>query len=172
MAQYVLSCSYESTWRRLPMKTHLPRHASRLRSFWMVLSLMLAATVFLAACGGSTSTGSTAAPTATTPPTPTPSPTPSPTATPQPVVMKVSIVEKSEKYSFQPAMITVKVGTQVVWTNTSDAPHTVTSDNGAFTASSIIQKQKTFSMTFNTAGTYHYHCSVHPYMTATIVVTS
>jgi plastocyanin len=143
-----------------------------LQSFWMILSLALAATLLLAACGGSTTTTTT--PTATTPPTPTatPSPTPSPTPTAQAAVMKVSIVEKDEKYSFQPAMITIKTGTQVVWTNTSDAPHTVTSDNGAFTASSLIQEHQTFSMTFSKPGTYHYHCSIHPYMTATVVVTS
>lgn len=154
------------------MGTNRFHQTLRLRSFCTILSLALAAMLLLAACGGS-STATTPTPTATTPPpTATPSPTPSPTPTAQATVMKVNIVEKDEKYSFQPAMITIKAGTQVVWTNTSDAPHTVTSDNGSFSASSIIQEHNTFSMTFNTPGTYHYHCSIHPYMTATVVVTS
>jgi len=65
------------------------------------------------------------------------------------------------------------VGTQVVWTNTSDAPHTVTSDTaGVFGSPANITQNQTFKFTFTTAGTFPYHCNVHPYMKATITVTS
>jgi plastocyanin len=85
----------------------------------------------------------------------------------------VKIVEKNEKYSFEPATLSVKVGTQVVWLNTSDAPHTVTSDTGGALASpDNITPNKTYKFTFTTAGTFPYHCNIHPYMKGTITVTS
>jgi plastocyanin len=135
----------------------------------VALSLALVATLTLVACGG----------TAATPPQPSPtaaqsSPTTAATATSQPsgTVANVKIVEKNEKYMFDPATLTVKKGTQVVWTNMSDAPHTVTSDNATFNTSSNLSENQTFMFTFNTAGTFTYHCNIHPYMKATIMVTS
>jgi plastocyanin len=104
---------------------------------------------WLVACGGQSTTGTTSA-----------------------KEVQVKIVEQNDQYAFQPATLTIAKGTKVTWTNTSDAPHTVTSDSNAFTASSSLQQNQTFSMTFNTAGTYAYHCSIHPYMKATITVTS
>jgi plastocyanin len=87
-------------------------------------------------------------------------------------MVQVKIVEKNEKYSFDPATVTVPKGTEVVWTNSTDAPHTVTSDTNAFGTTSNLTQNQTFMMVFNTAGTYAYHCNVHPYMKATIIVTS
>jgi plastocyanin len=40
----------------------------------------------------------------------------------------------------------------------------------AFTASSDVEENQTYSLVFNTAGTYPYHCSIHSYMKATIIV--
>jgi len=50
------------------------------------------------------------------------------------VLFSVIIAENEDthKYAFTPAMLSIKVGTEVIWTNDSDAPHTVTSDTGAF----------------------------------------
>ena len=85
----------------------------------------------------------------------------------------VKIVEKNEMYSFQPATLTVKMGTQVVWLNSSDAPHTVTSDTaGVFNSPGNVTQNQTFKFTFSKAGTFPYHCNIHPYMKATITVTS
>ncbi len=123
----------------------------------------------LAACGG-TSTGATptAAPTATptTAPTATPTPTlaaPTPTTAPS-SGNSVSIMN----FSFNPKSLTVKVGTKVTWTNNDSVTHTVTADNGAF--DSPVESGSTFSFTFTKPGTYAYHCSIHPSMTATIIV--
>ena len=140
------------------------------RSWWIALTLAVTMSMVLAACGGSTAT---TAPTPTTAPTtaPTPTPTPSPTAITTPVAtVTVKIVEKNEKYSFQPGTLNIKVGTQVIWTNTSDASHTVTSDAGAFNTTSPIAKGQTFMFLFTQAGTFKYHCNIHPYMVATITV--
>lgn len=141
---------------------------------WGFFSLAMIAVLFLAACGGG-ATATTTTPTATTPPTPTPTPTspPSPTPSPKPTVGMVKIVEQNGKYSFQPASVSIKVGTQVEWLNTSDAPHTVTSDtSGVFSSPSTLTQNQTFMFTFSSAGTFPYHCNIHPYMKATITVTS
>jgi plastocyanin len=84
----------------------------------------------------------------------------------------VSMTEDSpEHYAFLPSATTVPVGGTVTWTDMSDAPHTVTSDSGAFGSSPLNQNQ-TFAFTFSKAGTYTYHCSIHSYMHGTITVTA
>jgi plastocyanin len=147
------------------MRTDFSTVAKRTRLFWGALSLAIVAAFLLAACGGGgTTTTPTPAPTATTA-----QPTPSPT----PTIAHVKIIEQNEKYAFSPATLTIKVGTQVVWTNTTDAPHTVTSDKaGIFGTTGNLTQNQTFMSTFTTAGKFAYHCNVHPYMKATITVTS
>jgi plastocyanin len=149
------------------MKTNLSWLARHTRLWWWILSL--ATVVLLAGCGGSTAANPT--PTATTPPAPTATTQPSPTA--PATVVTVKIVEKNEKYSFQPATLSIKVGTEVMWVNTSDAPHTVTSDTaGDFGTTSAITQNQNFTFTFTSPGTFPYHCNIHPYMKATITVSS
>ena len=77
-----------------------------------------------------------------------------------------------DNLAFTPATITVPVGTQVVWTNKqAGIPHTTTSDTGAWD-SGIMNTGATFSFTFKEAGTFAYHCNVHPTMHGTVVVTA
>lgn len=126
---------------------------------WWSLALVFGA-LLLAGCGASTASGTGA--------NNTPS---APTATKPAATVKVKVVEKDEKYGFDTTMLTVAVGTTVEWTNATDAPHTVTSDTGSTLASPTIDPKGTFSFTFTQPGTYSYHCTLHPYMKATIVVT-
>jgi plastocyanin len=72
-------------------------------------------------------------------------------------------------FSFQPATITVPVGTTVTWTNNDSASHTVTADDGSFKSESL-GSGATFSQTFATAGTFAYHCAIHSTMKGTVVV--
>ncbi len=72
-------------------------------------------------------------------------------------------------FSFQPASISVVVGSTVTWTNNDTTGHTVTADDGSFD-SGTVAPGATFSHTFDTAGTFTYHCNIHPSMTATITV--
>jgi len=82
----------------------------------------------------------------------------------------VRMTEPAENhYAFAPTGVRVTTGSSVTWTNATDAPHTVTSDTGAFGSTTLNQNQ-TFSFTFATPGTYRYHCTIHPYMTGTITV--
>jgi amicyanin len=74
-------------------------------------------------------------------------------------------------FAFSPATITVKAGSTVVWTNDDSIQHDVTFDSGGIT-SGAMNHNDTFSHTFRTAGTYHYICSIHPFMHGTVIVTA
>jgi plastocyanin len=77
----------------------------------------------------------------------------------------VTIKEIDERYHFTPNDITVAVGDKVTWSNDSDAPHTVTSnDSGGPLDGSLNGEGDTYSATFDTAGDYAYHCVIHSYM--------
>ena len=71
--------------------------------------------------------------------------------------------------AFQPSTITISAGTTVTWTNKDAVTHTVTSDNGLFDSGSITGNS-TYSRQFPAAGTFTYHCTPHPTMTATVIV--
>jgi plastocyanin len=71
--------------------------------------------------------------------------------------------------AFTPASITVTAGTTITWTNKDAIAHTVTSDSNVFDSGSI-KSGATFSFTFATAGTYAYHCTIHPSMVASVTV--
>lgn len=73
--------------------------------------------------------------------------------------------------SFNPDTLTVKVGTKVTWTNNDSYDHTVTSDDGTFD-SGRLSANSSYSFTFAKVGTYSYHCSVHTFMTAKVIVTN
>ena len=75
-----------------------------------------------------------------------------------------------ENFTFSPDTLTVPVGTQVTWENRDDIPHTVTSDDKTTFASTLLDTGDTFSFTFDAAGTFDYFCSVHPMMTAKVIV--
>jgi plastocyanin len=74
-----------------------------------------------------------------------------------------------EGMAFTPSVITVASGTTITWTNKASIAHTVTSDKGLFD-SGDIGSMGTFSFKFSTAGSYQYHCAIHPSMTAKVVV--
>lgn len=74
-------------------------------------------------------------------------------------------------FAFVPANIEVPVGTTVTWTNQDTAPHTVTFRDDALKSSSILRQGESYSYTFTKPGTYTYYCTVHPTMTAQVVVT-
>jgi plastocyanin len=77
----------------------------------------------------------------------------------------VSIVNMA----FTPATITVTAGTTVTWNNNDDMTHTVTADDDSYDSGNIAAG-RSFTKTFSVVGTYPYHCTIHPSMTATIVV--
>jgi plastocyanin len=74
-------------------------------------------------------------------------------------------------FFFVPQNITVTAGTTVRWTNvsTQGIPHTSSSDGGVWDSGTLNQGQQ-FDFTFNTPGTFPYHCEFHPEMIGSIVV--
>jgi plastocyanin len=76
---------------------------------------------------------------------------------------------KIDNYSFMPHDITVAPGTTVTWVNNDDVPHTVRSTDDTFKSKALDTDDK-YSFTFDKPGTYEYYCSVHPKMTAKVIV--
>jgi plastocyanin len=72
-------------------------------------------------------------------------------------------------FAFHPQAIVIPVGSTVTWTNQDLDDHTTTADDGTFN-SDAIGSGTTFSFKFAKAGTYDYHCAIHPYMHGRIVV--
>ena len=72
-------------------------------------------------------------------------------------------------FKFTPPALSVAVGTKVTWTNNGSMNHTTTSNTGVWD-SGPLANGKTFSFTFTKAGTFPYHCSIHPNMKGTITV--
>lgn len=77
-------------------------------------------------------------------------------------------------FMFKPEPLTIKAGTEVVWTNNDNIGHSVTSGtapttDGAFD-SGLFEQNQTFAYTFTTPGTYAYFCTRHNSMTGTIIV--
>ena len=75
-----------------------------------------------------------------------------------------------EDFAFSPANIVVDVGTTVTWTNYGSIGHTVTSDDGDELDSALLDREDTFSHTFDQPGEYFYHCTPHPNMQGLVTV--
>ena len=69
--------------------------------------------------------------------------------------------------TFSPASLAFVTGGKVTWINDDNMTHTVTADDGSFN-SGDMKPGATFSWTFNTPGTYPYHCIHHRGMTGSI----
>lgn len=75
--------------------------------------------------------------------------------------------------AFGSGTLTVKKGTTVTWQNLEGANHTITFDDPIQKAnnSQPIGYGQLLKRTFGATGTYKYHCSIHPSMTGTVIVT-
>jgi plastocyanin len=76
-------------------------------------------------------------------------------------------------YEFSPMSITIKAGTTVTWNNQDDVHHTITLDSGSTEGpnSGQLGKGQSYSYTYKKAGTFSYHCNIHPEMHGTVTVT-
>ncbi len=76
--------------------------------------------------------------------------------------------------SFMPAVITVKKGYAIEWTNRDNVPHTVTSfkDSGKSFDSSIILSNKKYVLDTSTlkGSEYDYFCTIHTFMKGKIIL--
>lgn len=74
-----------------------------------------------------------------------------------------------DNFGFTPATLTVPAGTTVTSANRDDVPHTVVSTDKKF-ASQALDTDERFSYSFTDPGSYEYYCSLHPRMTAKVIV--
>jgi plastocyanin len=122
------------------------------KSFHALIGIAL----FAAACGSNSATSPT-------------SPT-NPEGTNPPNLLTVTI----KNGVFAPNPVTVKVGQSVNWLNSDTIAHTAT-DPGVFDTGSIsptsAHSDNGDNVTFNTVGTFNYHCTLHGNESATVVVT-
>jgi plastocyanin len=73
-------------------------------------------------------------------------------------------------FSFTPSSITASTGQVIAFSNTGATGHTATLDGGQC-ATGTINPGKSDGLVFTTAGTYKFHCAIHPtQMTGTITV--
>jgi LPXTG-motif cell wall-anchored protein len=74
-------------------------------------------------------------------------------------------------FRFSPSTITIAVGDAVTWTNSGTVPHTAT---GSGFDSGNLNVGQSFSQSFNSVGTFSYHCQYHGSlgMVGTVVVKS
>ena len=114
----------------------------------MLLTSVLVSSLVTLSCGGGSKKSET--PTPGTPP-----------------AQQASVTIKD--FEFAPSKVTIKVGGTVTWTNDGPSAHTITADDGSFD-SGQLQEGKTFSRTYDSIGTFSYHCSIHPSMKAQVVV--
>lgn len=84
--------------------------------------------------------------------------------------VKIKAKEVNSKYVFGPTKAKIKVGQTIVWSNTTDAPHTVTSTTKSWTYDKKLNVGASLRFTFKKAGTFHYKCSFHPGMVGTVIV--
>jgi plastocyanin len=70
--------------------------------------------------------------------------------------------------AFAPTTSSVSSGGTVTWTNGDQVDHTVTFDSGPDCGH--VAAGTSMTVTFTAAGTYGYHCTIHPQMKGTVTV--
>ena len=70
-------------------------------------------------------------------------------------------------FSFEPKSLNIRKGDTVVWTNKDSAPHQIA---GTGFSGSVINNGESYTFVFNDAGTFDYHCAIHPSMTGKVIV--
>ena len=141
----------------------------RLIFLGLVVGVLLPAAAVLTACGGDGSADSSPAVTDDGAASPTAAAA-DPAADGAGVRMVEEAGDPRTAWKFDPAQLTVAQGTSVTFTNTGHEVHTATADGGSFDTG-VISAGGTQSVVFADAGTFSFHCSLHPWMKAEIVVT-
>jgi plastocyanin len=78
-------------------------------------------------------------------------------------------VNATDTKVFSPNGTTITHGQSVCWQNNGTVSHTVTSNDGT-SFNSPLGPGQTFVQTFPAAGSFPYHCTIHPTMTGTVTV--
>jgi plastocyanin len=82
----------------------------------------------------------------------------------------ITIVAENGNMSFSPDPGVINVGQRVVWRNAAGAIHTATQNSGSFDTGSLNSGSTSSPITMTSAGTFAYHCALHPAMVGTLTV--
>lgn len=140
----------------------------------------LAIAILVAACDSSPATS---APTQATQPTaapPTDAPTTAATAAPTVAAICEDVTDSGAAttvsaavggFEWDPPTVEAKVGDVITWTNGDSVPHGVATDDGSCRMTRNMGGGQSRSLQFTTAGEYPFHCTVHPDMKGTLIIT-
>jgi plastocyanin len=126
----------------------------------VLLAVIAFAALPFASCGGGGGGGGVTNP---------PAPSPSPGGGGGPDLI-ITIVAENGNMSFSPDPATVNAGQRVAWRNSASATHTATQNGGSFDTGTINSGATSSAIAMPTAGTFGYHCSIHPAMVGTVIV--
>jgi plastocyanin len=112
----------------------------------------------IVSCGAAPSPSAPTAGATTAPAAATATSAPTNTASPTPTAA-VALIEMGDNF-FDPAQLTVRVGTTVIWKVVGQSTHDLAARDGSFIDRTMSFGQ-TFSFTFTTAGRYAYVCMQH-----------
>lgn len=130
----------------------------------------LVTAVALAACsGGATTAPTTAAGTEAPPGTQAPAATTAGAAVCADSTGTTTVEAAVGGFEWGP--VSAKVGDVITWTNSDTAAHRVALDDGSCSMSGNIPGSGgKASLVFSVAGTYPFHCAIHPSMKGTITI--
>jgi plastocyanin len=120
-------------------------------SFLRLMIVAAGVSILVSACGSDSST-----------------PTAPGTSTPADVT--VTIQANNGSNSYNPNPVTMRVGQSIAWRNADSIAHTATQDTSGFNTGSLAAGATSASTTMSTAGTFTYHCTIHPGMVGTLTV--
>ena len=86
------------------------------------------------------------------------------------VSVTVTIQGNSGSQSYNPSPVTMSVGQTIAWHNADSIAHTATGDGGGFDTGNVGAGATSKAIMMNTAGTFTYHCTIHPGMVGTVTV--
>jgi plastocyanin len=140
------------------MKTH-----SRL-AIGIAATVTLSLAALSAACGGGSSDGAPTAP-------PANATAPSSATGDNTVKAVEGAGDPRTAWTFDPSEITVAAGGSVTFVDAGKEAHTATADGASFDTGTLNPGESK-AVTFDEAGSFAYHCSLHPWMKGTVVVTA
>ena len=74
-----------------------------------------------------------------------------------------------ENFKYKPASVTIRAGQSVRFVNRDDEAHTATGRANTFDSGGL-DTGDSWTIRFTKPGKYPYFCTLHPYMTGTVIV--
>jgi len=87
-----------------------------------------------------------------------------------PADLTITIVGMNGSQSFSPNPGTIRVGQRVAWLNADSVAHTATANGGSFNTGILAPGSTSAAITITAAGSFGYHCTLHPEMVGTLTV--